>query len=113
MLGGFFELMGSLRVDARVVRVETGEVVKTAGASGKRDDFLDVVAKVTAQLAEGLGTKLEMPAEKPAAAFDQVLEYARIVHVAGTPEAAERSKALAARQPKFRAAARLAKRGGR
>ena len=113
ILGGFFELMGSMRLDARIVRVETGEVVKTAGASGKRDDFLDIVSKVASQLAAGLGSKLEVPVEKGGATFEEVLEFSRIVQVAGTPAAKERSKALAAKQPKFKAAARLAKRGGR
>ncbi|MCA9553768.1 MAG: hypothetical protein KC933_27250, partial [Myxococcales bacterium] len=41
VLGGYFDLMGTLRVDARVVRVETGEVVRSVGAHGKPDDFLE------------------------------------------------------------------------
>jgi TolB-like protein len=40
VMGGYFELAGSLRVDVRVVDVETGALVKGFGVTGKGDDFL-------------------------------------------------------------------------
>lgn len=42
VMGGYFELAKSLRVDVRVVDVETGEVVKGFGVTGQGDDFLGV-----------------------------------------------------------------------
>ena len=58
VLGGYFALMGSLRVDARVVEVETGKVVRSIGASGKQDDFIGVQQKLSAGLAEVLKMRL-------------------------------------------------------
>jgi TolB-like protein len=42
VLGGYFDLMDTLRADARVVEVETGKVVQSTGATGKPQDFLGV-----------------------------------------------------------------------
>ncbi|MCA9517719.1 MAG: hypothetical protein KC635_22420 [Myxococcales bacterium] len=50
VLGGYFELMNTLRVDARVVEVETGKVIRSVGASGKSDDFLTIELKVAEDL---------------------------------------------------------------
>jgi TolB-like protein len=50
VLGSYFDALGAFRVDARLVDVETGEVVKSVGANGKADDFL----ALEQSLAEGL-----------------------------------------------------------
>lgn len=50
VLGGFFDLLGTLRVDARVVEVETGKVIRSVGAQGKEDAFLDIEQKLVADL---------------------------------------------------------------
>lgn len=50
VLGSYFDVAGSLRVDARLVDVETGAIVKSIGAQGKADEFLELEQK----LAEGL-----------------------------------------------------------
>lgn len=55
VMGGYFEFRGSLRVDVRVVKVETGELVRGLGATGKGDDFLGLQQ----ELARGLTTILE------------------------------------------------------
>lgn len=55
VLGGYFELMGTLRVDARVVEVETGKVIRSVGAAGKPDDFASVELKIAQEL-EGVLT---------------------------------------------------------
>jgi TolB-like protein len=61
VLGSYFDLMGTLRADARVVEVETGRVLRSTGASGKPDDFLSVEQKLSNDLAGVLGAQL--PAE--------------------------------------------------
>lgn len=58
VLGGYFDVLGTLRVDARVVRVETGEVVGSVGANGKPDDFLALEQKLAEDLSAILGEKL-------------------------------------------------------
>jgi TolB-like protein len=52
VLGSFFDVLKSLRVDARLVDVETGAIVASVGADGKVDDFLGLEQKVAAGLRE-------------------------------------------------------------
>jgi TolB-like protein len=48
--GGFFVLLGSLRLDARVYEVETSAMVQGVGASGKPEDFFSLEQKLASQL---------------------------------------------------------------
>jgi TolB-like protein len=57
VLGGYFDLMETLRADARVVEVETGKVVQSIGAQGKPQDFLGVEQTLSGELAKILTTK--------------------------------------------------------
>ncbi len=50
VLGGFFSMAGSLRLDARVFEVETSKLVKGLGATGKPDDFFALEQKLAADL---------------------------------------------------------------
>ena len=50
VLGGYFDLAGALRVDARIVEVETGRGFKSFGANGKPGDFLPVEQKMATDL---------------------------------------------------------------
>lgn len=50
VMGGYFALAGSLRVDARVVHVETGRLVKGVGVTGKGEDFLTLEKELAAGL---------------------------------------------------------------
>ncbi len=50
VLGGYFEFAGSLRVDVRVVHVETGKLVRGFGVTGKGDDFLALHQQLVAGL---------------------------------------------------------------
>src|SRR5581483_5250816 len=40
VLGTYFDAMGAFRADARLVDVETGQIVKSIGANGKAGDFI-------------------------------------------------------------------------
>jgi TolB-like protein len=46
VLGSYFDLLQSLRIDARLVDVETGAIVQSIGADGKADDFLALEQKL-------------------------------------------------------------------
>lgn len=50
VLGGYFDLMGTLRVDARIVEVETGKVVKSVGGNAMPDEFLQLEQKLAGDL---------------------------------------------------------------
>jgi TolB-like protein len=64
VLGGYFDIKGALRVDARVVEVETGKVVQSVGATGETDDFLTLEQKLVNDLGGILGAQLAIPLPK-------------------------------------------------
>ena len=67
VLGGYFDLKGGLRVDARVVEVETSKVLRSLGAQRKTDDFLELEQKLAADLAEALAAIASNAPAPPAA----------------------------------------------
>ncbi len=54
ILGGFTDLYGDFRIDARVVNVETGEIVKTERVRNKREQIYDLVVDLAGQVRDGL-----------------------------------------------------------
>jgi curli biogenesis system outer membrane secretion channel CsgG len=54
VLGAFFEIAGAIRIDARIVEVETGRVVTSVGAQGKADDALACEAALADKLRSAL-----------------------------------------------------------
>ncbi|MEQ9502414.1 MAG: CsgG/HfaB family protein [Deltaproteobacteria bacterium] len=62
VLGGYFDMMGMLRIDARVVEVETGKIIKSVGTNGAPDTFMDLEQKLVGELATVLDTQLEVKA---------------------------------------------------
>jgi len=55
VLGSYFDALGTLRADARLVDVETGEIVKSIGAGGKADDFLALEESLARGLRDAMG----------------------------------------------------------
>jgi TolB-like protein len=58
VVGAFAALDPKMRIDTRVVRVETGQIVKTAQVSGDEDKFFDLEQKLANKLIDGLGIAL-------------------------------------------------------
>jgi TolB-like protein len=56
--GAFTAMDPEMRLDTRVDRVETSEIVKTANVRGKKDEFLDLQQRLADELVEGLGVVL-------------------------------------------------------
>ncbi len=54
VLGGFVDFYGDFRIDARIVNVETGELVKTEKARDKREQLYDLVVTLAGQLTRGV-----------------------------------------------------------
>jgi TolB-like protein len=50
VLGGYFDVMEALRVDARLVEVETGRVLGSTGATSSAGDFLGAEQKIAHDL---------------------------------------------------------------
>jgi TolB-like protein len=55
VLGSYFDLKTALRIDARLVEVETGRILKSVGANGAADDFWTLEQT----LAQKLGAALQ------------------------------------------------------
>ena len=58
VLGSFFDLAGALRIDARVVEVETGKIVRSVGANGPAADFWALERDLAGKLGDTMRTAL-------------------------------------------------------
>jgi len=54
VIGSYFDVLGTLRLDARAVETETGRIVRSVGANGRPDDFLELEQKIATQLGQAL-----------------------------------------------------------
>lgn len=64
-IAGAFTLVGKeLRLDVRILRVDSGEIVRSAQASGERDRFFALQQQLTARFIEGLGPALRWSAAR-------------------------------------------------
>jgi TolB-like protein len=100
VLGGYFDLMGTLRADARVVEVETGKVLQSTGAQGKPQDFLDLEQKLSANVAKILSAKATaavVPETAPATATAGATKPPKPPAKLATKTALRYSKALDAK----------------
>lgn len=78
LAGAQFVIVGSLlgvdpqmRIDTRVVSVETGAIVRTAKVTGKSDQFFDLEKRLARQLIDDLGVVLTPDGEARLAARQQ------------------------------------------
>ena len=117
VLGGYFDLKTKLRVDARVVEVESGKVIQSVGANGEADDFLGVEQKLVADVGAVLAKQLTLPPKAavvtprvapPAKLARRVaVLYSRALHDADSgnkPRAREELKQVVKDQPDFKLA---------
>ncbi len=58
LTGSFFDLMGSMRMDARMIDVETGKIIKSEGVDGPTNTFFDLEKKLAIKIASGLNVDL-------------------------------------------------------
>lgn len=63
VVGAFAAVDPKIRIDTRVVRVETGEIVKAAAVTGDKDKFFDLEQELAKRLIDGLGVALS-PADE-------------------------------------------------
>lgn len=67
LMGGYFELVGTLRIDARLVEVETGKIVHAHGVNGAATGFLELEKDLAADLtAHFTGTTKAVQPSEPA-----------------------------------------------
>lgn len=58
LTGGFFEMMGTLRVDARFIEVETGKILKSDGVEGPVTGFFSLEKDLVKKILTNLDVKL-------------------------------------------------------
>ena len=58
LTGGYFEMMGSLRIDARFIDVETGKILKSDGVDGASSTFFKIQKQLSWKIIKNLDTKI-------------------------------------------------------
>lgn len=114
VVGGYFDVLGQFRTDARVLDVETGKVMFSAGATGKPDEFLTLEQKLAGELGKYFTTSLPpvkatVTAPKPPARLkaSTVIAYGKALDAldAGDKQTAKQRLAQVVKeQPDFRLA---------
>jgi len=76
VVGDYFDLLSSLRIDARVIDMKTGQIVRSLGTRGSADEFFTLeqklaqdLNKVLEELVATLPEPSDQPAPKPAGSF--------------------------------------------
>ena len=57
LFGSYFELLGTFRIDARIVKTQTGEIFKSEGVNGKTEDFVQLEKELVWKIVSGLDVK--------------------------------------------------------
>jgi TolB-like protein len=70
LTGGYFEMMGSLRLDARFIDVETGKILKADGVDGQTSNFFKIQKQLAWKIINTLDIKLS-DAEKKGIAVNE------------------------------------------
>ncbi len=103
VVGAFAALQPKMRIDTRVVRVGTGEIVKTAQVTGDEEKFFDLEQKLAKNLIDGLGLALSPEAQLKLAAQQEqnridatttMLAFARALNFYDRAEYGEAASAI-------------------
>ncbi len=105
LIGSYFELMGKLRVDARTVDVETGEILHSEGLEESKDRFFALEKKLARRIAEQLelGGQAPKTAEKgiPYRAANIYSEGLDLLDAGKYQEARKKFEKVLERAPEF------------
>jgi TolB-like protein len=105
VVGRFFDLGKTLRIDARAIVTETGRVVRSTGASGQQENFIELEQKLATELKTILSSAVT-PQSAPSANRSERVKLARLPKKLTTQVAIRYSKALHAIDQKEVATAR-------
>jgi TolB-like protein len=64
LTGGYFEMMGSLRLDARFIDVETGKILKSDGVDGQTSNFFKIQKQLSWKIINTLDIKISEAEKK-------------------------------------------------
>ena len=74
LFGSYFEMIGQFRMDARIVKTETGEILKSEGVSGITADFMKLEKQLVWKIARGLDVRFS-DKEEAAVMASQAVSY--------------------------------------
>jgi TolB-like protein len=120
LTGGYFEMMGSLRIDARFIDVETGKILKSDGVDGQTSSFFKIQKQLTWKIINTLDTKLtddekkslEGKEQSKAISFVDMVEYSKALDLYDNDKKADARKIvekLLSKYPDFEAGQNLVK----
>lgn len=64
LTGGYFDMMGSLRIDARFIDVETGKILKSDGVDGATTSFFKIQKQLSWKIISNIDAKLSESEKK-------------------------------------------------
>ncbi|MFN8578120.1 MAG: CsgG/HfaB family protein [Candidatus Sericytochromatia bacterium] len=80
LFGSFFELFNTFRIDAKIVKVETGEIINSEGLNGNKESFSKMQKELVVKIVENLN--LEEPTiNKQQIPWQDVLEYSEALEL--------------------------------
>ena len=83
LFGSYFEMIGQFRMDARIVKTETGEILKSEGVSGATADFMKLEKQLVWKIARGLDVRFSDKEEAAIMASEQVSYQATLAYADG------------------------------
>lgn len=83
LTGGYFDMMGSLRIDARFIDVETGKILKSDGVDGATSSFFKIQKQLAWKIINNMDVKisdnekneLELKENSKALSFEDLNQY--------------------------------------
>ena len=117
LTGSFFEMMGTLRVDARFIDVETGKILKSDGVQGPVGEFFtlekDLVDKIISNLEIKLTDDekafLKLNKESQKLSYEDALVFSEgldLMDLGNKPEARAKFESVLANSPGFEPASK-------
>src|SRR5690606_26995577 len=71
------ELFGEFRIDAKLVKIETGEIIKSEGLNGKKEAFASLEKQLVVRIMDGLEVKFS-DKEKENYLIDGILDWEQV-----------------------------------
>ena len=115
LTGAYFEMFGSFRIDARLIDVETGEILKSEGVDGETSHFFKLEKQLAWKIIKNLDVKLsekekdtlENAETEQEVSYETALAYSEaldLIDARETDKAREKLKTIIADNPNFKPA---------
>ena len=112
LTGGYFDMMGSLRIDARFIDVETGKILKSDGVDGATSSFFKIQKQLAWKIINNMDVKisdkekkeLESKEKSKALSFEDLNQYSTALELYDKGKKADAKKIaekMAVKYPDF------------